>query len=61
MDPDIALEEIRKASRALDEALQDIALFPVADAAQKLQGRFRALDEWLSRGGFSPRAWERKS
>lgn len=53
MDPNTALEEIRA-------SLATYRLVGSADEVVKsLVEHFEALDEWLSRGGFLPRAWSR--
>lgn len=48
MDPDKALAELR-------EALQELANDP--DAWEDVIEKFEALDGWLSKGGFLPKAW----
>jgi len=53
MDPDEALKLLRDACRdalAAEESTPD-----TIDIAE----RFLALDEWLKRGGFLPKAWKR--
>lgn len=50
MDPNEALAEIRSLSHLIDEGCEDLAL--------QLAGQIAALDEWLSQGGFLPRAWQ---
>ena len=61
MDPDAALEELR---RALDDADaadaagdRDTAMDCYSRAAELI----RALDAWLSRGGFQPADWRRRT
>ncbi|GAA4201683.1 hypothetical protein [Actinocatenispora rupis] len=52
MDPDQTLREIR-------ELLDDDRRAPLArDDVGALLDRIEALDRWLSRGGFLPRAWQ---
>lgn len=52
MDPDEALRQLREAIATLnqDDHRREIAAEQVVD-------HFQALDEWLSRGGFLPKAW----
>jgi len=52
MDPDACLDEIRDILRF------DREWSP--DDMQRLADLVRALDEWLSGGGFRPRAWRIK-
>jgi hypothetical protein len=58
MDPNIALEDIRKAiaSTAIDPSRTDFddVLYQAGIVAFDA---FEALDEWLSKGGFLPSAW----
>lgn len=52
MDPNAALTEIRdKANEVLNDGYWD------ADTAIALAELVRALDEWLSKGGFLPESW----
>lgn len=51
MDPNAALEAIRREIRLLD------AVAPPGSAPERLVEAFDALDEWLSRGGFLPSDW----
>ena len=56
MDPNAALAAIRQAIDQLEHETLDRddeipALYAVVE-------HFRALDEWLQRGGFLPEAWE---
>lgn len=53
MDPNAALEAIRS-------MVSDVLAGETGDAQytlDELAETFRALDEWLSRGGFKPAAW----
>lgn len=54
MDPDEALAKARAARQVIDNETDtkkiDVAIDDVLDA-------FDALDEWLSKGGYLPRAW----
>jgi hypothetical protein len=54
MDPNAALAEARQAADQV-EASGDEGID--VDAAFTLTEKFRALDEWLSRGGFLPADW----
>lgn len=57
MDPNAALAEIRK----LVERASDLESFPRPDPAElltELAEAVEGLDEWLSKGGFLPTAWE---
>lgn len=53
MDPDVVLLQLRSAAREYDPNSPDAA----ADAQVVVDG-FMALDEWLTKGGFLPKAWE---
>jgi hypothetical protein len=53
MDPNACLTEIRAAIAALEGP--DADLYDV----QELVDKFRALDEWMTRGGFAPEGWAR--
>ena len=68
MDPDEALKNARKAlsrlrtleSMRLDTGLSDEPEIGADDAREllsELADAFAALDQWLSAGGFLPRAW----
>lgn len=55
MDPDQALTDARDALRGTEsenDARAALAALALADA-------FRALDEWLTKGGFLPADWAR--
>lgn len=56
MDPEQALANAREAVKDLDNAT---SISQESDAAERLATAFRALDEWLSKGGFLPSDWER--
>jgi len=51
MDPDANLAEIRRLIEK-DADLSD-------DQLERLVVLIRSLDEWMSRGGFLPKAWQR--
>ncbi|QDF18543.1 hypothetical protein SEA_PUPPER_57 [Gordonia phage Pupper] len=53
MDPDKALEELRE--------LADQASKGSDNAVWAMVQKFDDLDEWLSNGGFAPKAWRRRS
>jgi hypothetical protein len=61
MDPNetlgIMLDRARSILDLRDECPEDD---PMADEAVELAEACLALDLWLTRGGFLPRAWERK-
>jgi hypothetical protein len=61
MDPDEALSQVRAKLKELDgwtDSL-DRNLIPsqLEDAITDLSITFAGLDEWLTKGGFPPRAW----
>lgn len=58
MDPDVALANAREAARQM-EGFRDetgVGLTSVTAAVELLEA-FEALDEWLTKGGFLPKAW----
>lgn len=58
MDPDEVLKKLREAVDKFEqEADPDGGANPAMDAAADIALRFAVLDEWLSKGGFLPRAW----
>lgn len=56
MDPNAALAEIRKQLKALLTIQPDV---DVTEAAMSLAEHVQGLDEWLTKGGFLPSAWDR--
>ena len=54
MDPNQALKDARDACKRWTHG-EDHHAF------NELVSAFQALDQWLSRGGFLPRDWERKA
>ena len=58
MDPDQSLANARAALAAYrkGESAEESSL--MWDAAVDLAEAFEALDGWLSRGGFKPKAWD---
>ena len=65
MDPNETLRELRELADKVAAQDMDVYSDPEdrADAARAgdLAAGVQALDEWLSRGGFLPDAWERES
>ena len=55
MDPDAALAAIREAIMRIETSGRQYENHPDVDS---LIEHFQALDEWLSKGGFSPNSWE---
>jgi len=56
MDPDEALANLRTAIETLWAAENSAS---AAAAADLIAENAAALDQWLSRGGYLPRAWSR--
>jgi hypothetical protein len=52
MDPDEALRKMRRALKKYGDGLEN------GDTEEALVVSARALDEWLSKGGFLPEAWK---
>jgi len=52
MDPDAALEELR---RLLAQK------YPDTEDMERIQLLFESLDEWLSKGSFLPKAWDKQA
>ena len=67
MDPNETLRKIREAARDVRLALDSYAndtdpltrAFALAASSDSLADATEALDEWLSKGGFLPSAWQR--
>lgn len=57
MDPNETLKNLRELARVVLEVGGDEAHADCIDLAEHLQ----ALDDWLSKGGAKPDAWEWKS
>lgn len=60
MDPDEVLRRIRCCAGTIKENEEDATSHSedeIEEAAQDMAAKFTALDEWLSRGGFYPKAW----
>lgn len=51
MDPDMTLARLRVAAAKIN------AMLLLGDESTELAEAFEALDAWLSKGGFLPRAW----
>jgi ribosomal protein S20 len=56
MDPDQALQDLRSAIKRLDKSVDTDEFI---NATALTRDAAQALDEWLSKGGFLPKAWER--
>jgi len=59
MDPNATLAIIRELAHIIHGG-QHPALAGDYETASRLAGAFQDLDEWLTRGGFLPTAWERR-
>lgn len=58
MDPNATLMELRALAQAhMDEGPEETGL-DVADAVRMAE-LVQALDEWITRGGFLPDAWQK--
>lgn len=57
MDPNEALRMIREAVELMRETPNTIADADTYERVHRLMDSVEALDEWLSRGGFLPDAW----
>jgi hypothetical protein len=57
MDPNATLRRIREALADIDKASNPDS---AGTAALEATDAMRDLDEWLSRGGALPQAWERR-
>jgi len=57
VDPDVTLAELREHVKVMNDEATSPALR--ATHGEWLQERFEQLDEWLSRGGFPPSAWNK--
>lgn len=55
MDPDWCLNELRGMADGWESSG-----YSAEESAAQLASYFQILDQWLSRGGFLPKAWERK-
>lgn len=58
MDPNEALRMLRDAYSRWEDTIGALS-GPAIDAGSDLRDAAVALDEWLSRGGFLPEAWQR--
>ena len=54
MDPNTALANAREASARLDASTGQADMI---EAALDIAAAYRALDEWITRGGFLPADW----
>ncbi len=57
MDPNATLARMREISTAIDNAGSDEYLAALATELRELTD---AMDQWLSKGGALPEAWQRK-
>jgi hypothetical protein len=57
MDPNQALTDAREAAKVADEAAEGDSNDAEIDALRDALESYRALDEWLTRGGFLPTDW----
>jgi hypothetical protein len=62
VDPEETLEELRNMSAEIMKNADSV--HPpthnwLAGAAVELAEKFQAMDEWISKGGFLPKAWTR--
>jgi hypothetical protein len=58
MDPDAALAAFRAAVLVWEQAIVSGSIDAERQAATDAIEAARALDSWLSRGGFAPAAWQ---
>ena len=58
MDPNASLEAMRDALGAMTQAQQDNDSLSYDEAAYTVAEHAQALDDWLTRGGFLPEAWQ---
>jgi hypothetical protein len=58
MDPDEALNKLRSILRELEERLET-GFTNAEDDVSTLIDVFQGLDDWLKKGGFLPKDWER--
>lgn len=61
MDPDAVLANARAASARAAKIYQTFDDPRYAEALQEVDEAFRALDEWLTKGGFPPAVWRRSN
>ncbi len=59
MDPDVALEKLRKALASYRKWSAQACDKQALNEADKVADHFEALDQWLSSGGFLPDEWSR--
>jgi hypothetical protein len=57
MDPDTALANAREAAKVAAEAANGDSNDAEIDALREALEAYQALDEWLTKGGFRPKAW----
>lgn len=54
MDVNVTLDEMRALAAELEADEYEVD----SDVTMQLVERFRALDEWIGKGGFLPEAWQ---
>jgi len=62
MDPTKTLEELRILAERCQEIANYLRIWNQYDHCEEVKAfcnKFKELDEWLSRRGFLPKAWER--
>lgn len=57
MDPNATLKALREAVEALEAGIPHLDPLGKYEDARDVVEHFRALDEWLARGGFAPKDW----
>ena len=57
MDPDVALFAARAALKVADDAAEGDSNDAEIDALREAVDAYRALDCWISTGGFPPESW----
>ena len=60
MDPNETLRRLRASANDIADAFDRDEEIASADAAE-LASYVQALDEWLSKGGFLPKEWEKRT
>lgn len=58
MDPDAALDRLRKDSARATNGRDTDRLSQELDYLRDMQAAFEELDEWLTKGGHPPDEWE---
>ena len=64
MDPNATLNELRETAQYVKQLTYDGSIEIGTDEMERFLGEmvdhFQMLDEWLTRGGYLPAAWERR-